>query len=654
MSYGIYGEAFWWQAEEDAHSAISKFISVLREEQDSYYRDLATYAGLFNGKPPHSRYAHGSSPYSIMNQPRLTFNIVHSICQAATAKIAKHRPAVSFLTEGGSFSKKRKAKMFKKLMQGQFYSMRLYKVAQRAFLDCCIMGTGAIKLFNEFGKVSGERVPTYELTLDPLEVENGNEPRQLFQTKKVSKHVLAEMFPDKRNQIMETESRDEIFEMDDDRHTDMIECHEAWHLPSGPDATDGRHVICTNSATLLSEPWERDHFPFAFIRWSDNPSSFWGNGLGKEVKGIQVEINKLLARIQEQMHLATPKVFIEDTSKIVQSHLNNRVWGAIKYRGTPPQFFVPRSVSGEMFAHLDRLVDRAYEMTGISQLAAQSKKPVGLESGRALREFSDIESERFMVVGQAYEQLFLDMSEQIIRLIRDSHTEKSPFKVISFDNKTGLEKVKWTDISLEDDEYVIQIKPVGSLPQTPAAKLASVAEMHMNGFFTTEEAHQLLDFPDLEQANKMKTSYIEVIDMIIESLVEKGEYVSPEPYMNLEYAIARLQQAYNLAIIEKVPDDRMELLRRWISQANSLIEQGNKPPTVMPRPGAGAPGAPLPGPMPQMPAMGLPPGMPPGMPPGPPPMLPPGLPPIAPPGAPPMAAPALPAMPGPPGLGLPI
>ena len=75
---------------------------------------------------------------------------------------------------------------------------------------------------------------------------------------------------------------------------------------------------------------------------------------------------------------------------------------------------------------------------------------------------------------------------------------------------------------------------------------------------------------------KMKTSYIEVVDMIIESLVEKGEYVSPEPYMNLEYAIARLQQAYNLAIIEKVPDDRMELLRRWISQANSLIELPKK------------------------------------------------------------------------------
>jgi len=77
MSYGIYGEAFWWQAEEDAHSAISKFISVLREEQDSYYRDLATYAGLFNGKPPHSRYAHGSSPYSIMNQPRLQYRSLY-------------------------------------------------------------------------------------------------------------------------------------------------------------------------------------------------------------------------------------------------------------------------------------------------------------------------------------------------------------------------------------------------------------------------------------------------------------------------------------------------------------------------------------------------------------------------------------------------
>jgi hypothetical protein len=393
----------------------------------------------------------------------------------------------------------------------------------------------------------------------------------------------------------------------------MIECHEAWHLPSGPEATDGRHVICTGNVTLFDAPWEKDHYPFTFIRWTENPMSFWGNGLAKEVKGIQVEINKLLARIQEQMHLATPKVFIEDSSKIVQSHLNNRVFGAIKYRGTPPQFFVPRSVSGEMFAHLDRLVDRAYEMTGISQLAAQSKKPVGLESGRALREFSDIESERFMVVGQAYEQSFLDATELIIDLIKDAHERNDTYTVASFDKKSGLEKVKWSDISLKDDEYVIQVKPIGSLPQTPSAKLSSVAEMHMNGFFTTEEAHQLLDFPDLETANKLKTSFIDVIDKIIENILEKSKFTAPESYMNLELGIARMQQAYNVSLVDDVSNMKLELMRRWISQANGLLAQKNAPVPGQ-APGAMGPvpgGMPLqPSPIPQMGPMAPPPGMP--------------------------------------------
>ena len=639
--HGIFGETFWWQVTEDPHAAIDKFITVLRDEQDGFYQELQTYLGLYGGRPIFNRHSHTQS-YGY-KQPRLTFNIIHSICQAATAKISKHKPAITFLTEGGDFSKRRKAKNFTKLMQGQFYQNKIYGMAQKIFLDCCISGTGVLKIFSEFGKVKIERVPMAELTLDPLEVEGGNIPRQLFQSKKVSKHVLAEMFPEKRLQIMETKRQTESgYDAygGEPRDSDMVFCHEAWHLPSGPEASDGRHIICTETATLLDEPYEKDHFPFVFVRWTENPVSFWGNGLSKEVKGIQIEINKLLARIQEQMHLATPKVFIEDTSKIVQTHLNNRVWGAIKYRGTPPQFFVPRAVSGEMFSHLDRLVERAYEMTGISQLAAQSKKPVGLESGRALREFSDIESERFMVVGQNYEQLFVDTAEQIIDLIRDLHTKDQPYSALSFDSKSGLEKISWGDVNLENDQYIMQIRPVGSLPQTPAAKLASVTEMTMNGLFTKEEAHQLLDFPDLEQANKLKNAHIEVLDRCIEEMVENNNFIPPEPYLNLELGILRVQQAYNLGIIEDVPEERLELLRRWISQAETLIAQSVE-----------KQGQPLPAPAPPPDMGGLPPemaGLPP-MPPGPP-MPPPGLPPGPPgllpgPGPVPMGAPPGPPLP---------
>ena len=120
MSYGVYGDTFWWQAEEEPHAAISKFINILRDEQEHYYNDVATFMGLYNGRPIHSRYAYGSVQYAQMRQPRLTFNIIHSLCQAANSKISKHRPAISFLTEGGNYSQKRKSKLIGKLMQGQF------------------------------------------------------------------------------------------------------------------------------------------------------------------------------------------------------------------------------------------------------------------------------------------------------------------------------------------------------------------------------------------------------------------------------------------------------------------------------------------------------------------------------------------------------
>ena len=287
-----------------------------------------------------------------------------------------------------------------------------------------------------------------------------------------------------------------------------------------------------------------------------------------------------------------------------------------------------------MFSHLDRLVNQAYEMTGISQLSAQSKKPVGLESGRALREFSDIESERFMVVGQAYESVFIEISRQLIALVKEAVEDGDKIISISFSEGSGVEKIKWGEVNMKEDEYIMRIQPVGSLPQTPAAKLASVTEMHMNGMFTKEEAHQLLEFPDLDRANKLKNANIELIDKIIDDMIDKGNYTAPEPYLNLELAIERVQQSYNLGKLEGVPERRLELLRRWIAQAVSLSDQAKPPP----QPAMG----PM-GPMGMMPPMGpgaMPPGAPPGLPPGP--MPPPG-------GA--MPPPGLP--PGPPELGPP-
>jgi len=632
-------DIFWWQVEEDPHEAISDNIKIIRDEQDGFYSSLDLHMALYGGA---AKGKAGTALASLSNRPRLTFNICHSLCQAAQAKIAKHKPSISFLTSGGDWSQKRKAKQLDKFMQGQIYETEAYEIAQRAFLDACIVGTGAIKIYIENKRIHLERVRLDELTLDTYEGALDS-PRQLFQTKMVSRHVLASSFPDKESEILNQEDDEEEYTTTG-RASGMVKCHESWHLPSAPGAGNGRHVISIDGATLLDEAYSKDDFPFVFIRWTSNPESYWGNGLIKEVKGIQVEINKLLAQIQEQMHLGTPKIFIEHGSKISSAHLNNRAWGAIEYKGTKPDFFVPRAVSGETFSHLDRLVSQAYQLTGISELAAQSKKPVGLDSGRALREFSDIESERFMVVGQAYEATFVRIAKHVIELVKGS----SGYSSMSFSPDSGVEHIDWSDVDIQEDEYVMRVQPTGSLPQTPAAKLASVTEMHMNGMLTPEEAHQLLDFPDLEQSNKMRNAHLDLIDKLIDDIIDKGKYRGPEKYMNLGLGIERFQQAWNLGVIEGIPEKRVALLRRWMTQAVELVEAGKpKQEPMMPgmMPGAEG-GMPPMGPMGPMPPMGegLPPPdmLPPGMAPPPPPM-PEGLPPGEAMALPPEGIPELPA-----------
>ena len=162
---------------------------------------------------------------------------------------------------------------------------------------------------------------------------------------------------------------------------------------------------------------------------------------------------------------------------------------------------------------------------------------------------------------------------------------------------------------------------------------------------------QLLDFPDLDQANRIATSHIELIDKVIDDILDKGIYSPPEPFMNLNLGLERVQMAYNLAKIQEAPDKSLRYLRQWMTQAAELMGLLDQPePPMAMGPGMPPEGLPPLGPEGAMPpdiGLGGPPeaglpggeslpvGLPPGLPPGPPPMGPPAGPPMGPPMGPP-------------------
>ena len=390
----------------------------------------------------------------------------------------------------------------------------------------------------------------------------------------------------------------------------MITVRESWHLPSGPGADDGRHCITIDGAVLGEmEPWPHQFFPFARVQWSPRLYGYWGQGLAEQLQNIQLEINKLLWVIQRSMHLmGSFKVFIENGSKIVKEHLNNDVGSIINYTGTPPMYVTPPIVAPEVYAHLQTLINKGYEQAGVSQLAASSLKPEGLNSGRAIREYNDIQTDRLAVPAKSYEQMFMDVGRLSIEVVKMIAAQDKEYAV-KVPGRKGLASVDWNDIKLNDEDYVMQCYPVSSLPQDPAGRLATIQEYAQAGFLSPRQARRLLDFPDLDQVESLANAEEDYLTMVFDNIVDEGEYTSPDPLDDLQLSKQLCLEYYAKGKSNNLREDRLELLRRYLAQINE-IEQAMMPPAPpMLPPMPGATGAPLAPPMP-MPASELVPNVP--------------------------------------------
>jgi len=573
---GVYA-SHWYKA-ENKPEALFGYLKLLENEQSyvssNNLRHLRLYSETeFNSL---SGFTYARVEPTIATQNRLTFNVVQSMIDTAVSKITKNKPRPYFLTNGGDWSQKRKGIKLTQFMDGAFYGADFYKKATTAFKHACIWGTGAIKIYKQDNELKIENVIIEEIIVDQKESFYGK-PRQLHQKKWIHREVLKTMFPNKSTAIDMAISDFKEFGQYNENKADMVLVIESWKLPSGKNKKDGIHGIYLSNETLFEEKWNKDYFPFVFFKWNESPVGFFGEGIAKQLTGIQLEMNKILRTIQVSMHLVSvPKIFVEASSKIVASHLNNKIGGIIKYAGTPPTEGKLGTIPPDLFNHLDRLYQRAFSIIGISQLSAQAQKPQGLNSGKALRAYNDIETERFTAVGQDYQNCTIDAAKQIIAVVKEIAEETGNFEV-KVPGSKFLQKINWKDVELEDSEYVLQCFPISALSQEPAARMQEVQELMAAGLLDKANGMKLLDYPDLRAYYDMVNAEVDVIEKQIELMVDKQEYSSPEPYMNLPNALKIMQNAYLKLKTEGAPEEVLDLLRRYMDETNELIAQASAP-----------------------------------------------------------------------------
>lgn len=589
---------FWWNQEKNAHLDIFDLVktidSVQAGEASNTLKNYRLYGNMDSIGMDWFNYNRTTT--QSMNS-KVKLNIVQSMCDTVTNKITKNKPRVKFLTSGATPSLQKASKNLEKFTDGIFYKLKLYNKMQIAFKDAAIDGTGWVKFWRDEADIKCERNLPIELVIDDNEALYGN-PQNLYQKKWVSKEQLmiwvdGDQEKERLIKSANTQGKSQGYNFtpsNSSRLPEMVLVIEAWHLPSKKDKSDGKHVISIETGVLFENPWEKDYFPFVKVIWNKKPTGFKGSGLANELTGLQIEINKTLRTIQLSNELnGIPRVLIENTSKIVQEHINNGIGSIVEYEGTKPEFINAQPVHPDLYTWFRELYQKAYEISGVSQMSSTATKPSGVTAAAALRELSDIDTERFITVGQMYEDAFLQAARICIDLARDIEnddkiSDKDKIKV-QVKGRRFLEEIKWSDIDLEENQYQMQMMPASMLSNTVAGRRQDIEDLINLGVIQKEDAADLLNMPDIEAYMTTETASVRDIKYTIEKIVEDGEYSSPEAFQNLQYGIKSFMSAY-LNYKWDMPEDtkpqkelkeqRLELLRKWIKEATTKMKQATQ------------------------------------------------------------------------------
>ena len=157
-----------------------------------------------------------------------------------------------------------------------------------------------------------------------------------------------------------------------------------------------------------------------------------------------------------------------------------------------------------------------------------------------------------------------------------------------YPNKNGAKEIDLPKAELLENPFVIQCYDTSSLPKQPAGRLEKVVEMMQSGLIDPNEGRRLLDFPDLEQVDKLATAAEERIYKTLDDIIDSSKYEPPDPYTDIALGIKIVTQYYNLYAQCNLEEPKLELLRQWHGQLLAL-QQASMPP---PMPGT-APAAPM-------------------------------------------------------------
>lgn len=603
----------WWTLDDAKERAavVRGTVDALERNQSERRLRILRNVSIFEGRKLEGLYpsAYFSSvelsgdQYDIMR-----LNLARNLVKTAMAKIAgKQRPKAQFVVTDADWSTKRKAKRLERfveavMMQRQGGQMSDgWDVHRASFRDCLIMDSGWVKysVDKTEKRVVMERLLPWELYFDPYESRYG-QPLNAFHVYGYDRDKLAAEHPKYRQEILDAPSLEEDTGGADTYGTGvevsrMIKVREPWRLPISAEKP-GRHSIIVGDVDLLGESGEEytcPFFPFEGITFEPWVIGVLGASLIDDVANVCDELNAAVDRRSEAERLCSNQITYFQRGALVKPDdiEDNRLGIAIELNPNVPvpTTVTPDSTSAGSIQWAQELERWGHDMSGVSKSSATGTIDPGVTAGIAMRTKENIASERFAIPWQAVENLgAIRATRQIIACVR-ALAEDDPDFAVKWPGGDFLREIKWADVDLEDDQYIIQVQAVSGLVNTPADRLQLASELFDRGVIQQDAFLAIIQYKDisgelsrLDRQRALVEKYIELwsdaTPELEEAALKRGKplYRPPIKWMGapgLTEAIVQVGHAFLEAEMNDAPDYNLEFFLRYMAECDRLITE---------------------------------------------------------------------------------
>lgn len=586
----------WWKAERgEYHTRVIDTIGGMTNDAEprmAYYREARRI--LSNGWRRGILPGEEDTPEPELYQKLGGFNALRSAVGTIAAIVSKAEPRPVYLADGNA-ELQRLAKDQSDAIYAVLKGSGAYEAARDAWnRHACPTGTGLMQIGvrrdpeREQAQLTFERLMPWEVMVDPIDAYYGR-PRSLFRVQlwdrdaAIARFAVGPRAKTIESIIMEADSAtspipgtmatSEVI----GRVVDMIRVCWAWHLPSAEGAGDGVEVVCVDSGDLQARPWTLPYFPIVAGYWETPELGFWGEGLIEQALGLQLQLDEQERSLQDTFATQSkPLIAVPAQDKDLLQQMSAEKVRMVAYQVAPPTRLADAVVHPQVIQRARDLKSDVYEQVGTNMLSATGQRPLGLDSGKALRDYRNISTERFGLAAKHLDDFIVEIAR--VAEATAVQLEEEGFRVVTQlggDAYPGGKAHKWGKAFERRGSLELTVEVASRTEKQLSGRNADLQDLFNAGAISRERFLQHFSAPDLKSYLRRETAVLDLVDKQVSQIRTMQRPVLPTelPPEAMQLVLREATLAYAQAVTDDEPDKTQELLSTYVQTVRAIVQQ---------------------------------------------------------------------------------